>query len=153
MREKEGQAISTLTMAAGSVEHANRIIAELDRLESMPAVVDGQPSAAYTEQQLKVRALIQEAGGKAATIILQAAADRWRMHMGERTRLADYQGQLGTYRANPALFRASHYLESLRTALADARIFITDSRFTIEPRVNLEDQQSMMDVFSTQPRD
>jgi regulator of protease activity HflC (stomatin/prohibitin superfamily) len=151
MRDAEATAIKLLTTAAGSVEQAHRIVAELDKLDVLPSVVDNRPNPAYTEQQLRVRALIQGAGGKAADLILAAAADRWKAHMGAKTSLTKYQGQLGMYLANPALFRATRYLEGLKEQIADGRVYITDPRIRLTIRPNLQDADTTVDeIFQSQ---
>jgi hypothetical protein len=96
-----------------------------------------------------VRTLIQNAGGRAATQILEASADRWAKHMGARAALSAYRGQLGTYRAAPGIYRAGLYLDAIRAAMADARVYITDSK-TLKTRLNAEDRESVSDIFSSQ---
>jgi modulator of FtsH protease HflK len=150
LKEAEGNAIRTLTMAVGSVELANDIVRELDRLESMPPLVGGEVNPALKEQQLKVRTLIEQAGGRAASIILEASADRWQQHMGERARLASYQGQLASYRAAPAVYRAGLYLEALKEAIAESRVYIVDPSANLNVRPNLEDRDSVGDIFRSQ---
>ncbi len=147
LKDAEGEAIKTLTSSVGSVELANQIVTELDKLSSMPGTKDGKPDPVVVEQRLKIRGLIQQAGGKAAAIMQQASADRWQRHMGERARLAAYRGQLGAFQAAPAYYRASLYLDALRTAMADARVFITDAADRTHIRFNLEDKDSATDII------
>jgi modulator of FtsH protease HflK len=150
LKDAEGNAIRVLTLVAGNVELANDIVRELDRLESMPATTSGRPSPELTEQQLKIRSLIQRAGGRSAAIILEASADRWARHMGERARLSAYQGQLATYRAAPALYRASRYLDALKEAIATARVYIVDPNAALHTKFNFEDRENQLDVFKSQ---
>jgi regulator of protease activity HflC (stomatin/prohibitin superfamily) len=154
LRDAEATEIKLLTTAAGSVDQARRIVKELDTLDAIPSVVENQPNPAYTEQQLRVRALIQDAGGKAADLILTAAADRWKAHMGAKTSLTRYQGQLGMYLANPALFRATRYLEGLKDMISESRVYIADPRIHLTVRPNLQDPDtSVGDIFATQNQD
>jgi modulator of FtsH protease HflK len=150
LKDAEGTAIKTLTMAAGSVEIASDIIREMDKLESMPSLTDGKASPEVVEQQLKVRQLIQSAQGQAGSLILQASADRWGTHMGARTRLSAYQGQLGTYRAAPALYRAGLYLDALKESIAQARVFIVDPAAELTIRGDFQDRDSQLNIFDKQ---
>jgi len=153
MRDAEATEIKLLTTAAGSRDQAKRIVAELDKLDAIPSVQEGRPNPAYTEQQLKVRALIQDAGGRAADLILTAAADRWKAHMGAKTSLTKYQGQLGMYLANPSLFRASRYLEGLKSQISEARVYIADPRIKLTVRPNLQDADtSVGDILNSQEK-
>ncbi len=147
LKDAEGEAIKTLTTAVGSVELANQIVAELDKLSSMPGTKDGKPDPAVVEQRLKVRSLIQTAGGRAAATLQEASADRWQRHMGEKTRLAAYQGQLGAFRASPAYYRASLYLDALRLAMVDARVYVNDAAERLHVRFLLEDKDSATDII------
>ncbi len=150
LREAEGTAIKTLTMATGSVELANDIIRELNKLESMPALVEGRPNPDLTQQQLTIRSLIERAGGQAASILLRASAERWQKHMGERARLFAYEGQLATYKASPALYRAGLYLDALKEAIVDARVYIVDPSAKLNIRTILEDRETNLNVFDKQ---
>lgn len=141
--DAERAAIGTLTSAAGSVELARRIAAEIDALEAMPAT----PEADRVEQRLKIAGLIRTAGGEAAALINQASADRWTRHMGERGRLAAYRGLLESYTAAPEIFRASLYFDTLRDAIRGARLYISDPIANLHMRVNLEDTGTGADVF------
>jgi regulator of protease activity HflC (stomatin/prohibitin superfamily) len=141
----EGEAIKTLTAAVGSVELATQIVRELDALDAMQG--GGTPAAALTDQRLKVAGLIKQAGGKSAATIVDASAQRWQRHMAERARLAAYRGQLETYRAAPAVYKAGLYLDALRAALKDARIIVTDAGTQVQPRLNLEDRDTVSDIF------
>lgn len=150
LTEAQAEAIKILTEVVGSVTLAEQIVAELEQLESMlhsQAVEDPQT---IVEQRLKIRDMIATAGGRAAATIAAASAERWRRHMGERARLAAYQGQLGTYRAAPAVYRASHYLDAMKTAIAENRLYITDDNSRLHLRYDGQDRESVSDIFATQ---
>lgn len=147
LKAARGEEISTLTAAAGSVSLANQIVAELDALSGLPGTKEGKPNPQVAEQQAKIRELIQKAGGKASAIILEASADRWQRHMEERARLFAYQGQLGTFKAAPAVYKASLYLDALRSAMANARLYVIDANAKILIRNNLEDKDTLSDVL------
>jgi modulator of FtsH protease HflK len=145
--QAEGNAIRTLTTAVGSKELAEDIVRELDALDDMKR--SQQPADGVKVQEDKVVALIKQAGGKAAAAILEASSDRWSRHMGERARLAQYQGQLGTYKAAPEVYRASTYLDTMRAAITDSRVFITDGT-PLYIRLDLTDRDSGSEVFQSQ---
>ncbi|MBL9031426.1 MAG: hypothetical protein JNM80_06930 [Phycisphaerae bacterium] len=152
LRQAEGEAIKTLTEAAGSVAVAREITAQLDALEALPPVVDGKPNPAIATQRDAVSKLVEKAGGNAAVIILQASADRWKRHMGERARLAAYQGQLGAYLASPAVYRAGLYLDAVRSAIENARIYITDESTAMRIRVDFQDRENVSEVLGSQDK-
>jgi regulator of protease activity HflC (stomatin/prohibitin superfamily) len=149
LKDAEGSAIETLTNAVGSVTLANQIVNELDKLSQMPGTKDGKPDPAVVEQRLKIRSMIETAGGKAAATLQEASADRWERHMGERARLSAYQGQLGAFRAAPEYYRASIYLDALRSALADARVYVADGAGRVRVRLQLEDRDNANDIITS----
>lgn len=143
--DARARAVEIEAKAAGSVELSGSIVRELDALETMHA--REAPEAERTEQRLKIVALIQRAGGDAAVLLNQASAERWARHMGERARLAGYQGRLESYNAAPALYRAFTYFDVLREAMADSRVYITDPFSNLHIRANVEDRDTGVDVF------
>lgn len=143
--DAERSAIETLTSAAGSVELARRIVAEITTLEAMPRADEAEP--ARVEQRLKIAGLIRTAGGEAATLINKASADRWVRHMGERGRLAAYRGRQEAYAAAPAIFRASLYFDTLLEAIRGARLYISDPIPNLHMRINLEDKGTGAEIF------
>ena len=147
LKDAEGDAIKTLTTAVGSVGLANQIVGELDKLSAMPGMRDGKPDPAVVDQRLKIRGLIQTAGGKAAAIMQEASADRWERTMSERARLSAYQGQLGAFQTAPAYYMASLYLDALRSAMADARVIVTERAERLRVRFQLEDRESATDII------
>jgi modulator of FtsH protease HflK len=150
IKAAEAEAIRILTAVVGSVELAQKIASEIDTLDSMLQSRAAENQEAIVEQRLKIRTMIENAGGGAAATILEASAERWRRHMGERARLASYQGQLGTYRAAPQVYRASLYLDAMKYAIADSRLYIIDSSTRLHSKLNLEDRESVSDIFSSQ---
>lgn len=116
--------IKKLTDVVGSVELADKIVAELKNLTQLADT--GADAAALKDQQFKVQTLLESAGGAAASLVQKARADRWATHMSERGRAARYLGQIDAYEAAPQLFQVSQYLDSLRDAIKDARVYVTD---------------------------
>ncbi|MGP1309561.1 MAG: SPFH domain-containing protein [Phycisphaerales bacterium] len=132
--------IETLTKVVASVERSEAIVRELDALERMQQ--QGADQDAIAEQELKIEALLREAGGEAAQLILAARADRWRLHMNERTRVARQDGRVALFRAAPEAYLAIQWFEALREMLAESRVYVTtfeDPRV----RVNVEDEAAI----------
>lgn len=132
--------IETLTQVVASVERSEAIVRELDVLEGMQRA--GATQDEITEQEIKIETLLRAAGGEAAQLILQARADRWRLHMNERARVARQAGRVALFRAAPEVYLASQWFEALRDMTRDARVYVTtfdDSRV----RVNVEDEAAI----------
>ncbi len=149
--DAEAAAIRTLVGTVGSVELAHDIVREIDALQALTAESKPTPEQerAVADQRTKIRGLIQSAGGKTASLILQASAERWTRHMGERARLATYQGQLKTYQAAPSVYKASLYLDALKSAMADARVFIIDGAAKLHFRGDMVDRETIGEMFQT----
>jgi len=152
----QADATRTLVNAVGSVELAEKIVSEIDALEKLTNEQGRTPTEAQklavAEQRVKVQGLIQQAGGRAASMIQVASADRWSKHMGERARLAAYQGQLGTYLAAPAVFKASLYFDALQAAMAGSRVFIVDGKVKLHFRGDFMDRESVAEIFDNQAK-
>jgi regulator of protease activity HflC (stomatin/prohibitin superfamily) len=152
--------VATLAKAAGSVEAAERFMAEhrahaalSAELESLRARAGASPSAADREavealqrqvtlrEQEMVRILTEGRGG-AAAILREAKRDRWARHMDSRGRAESYRGQLAAYRAAPAVFTAQRYFDAMRSVLAAARVYIVSDDIELTVRANNEDVDS-----------
>jgi membrane protease subunit HflK len=134
-----------LTEVAGSVDLAREIIDALTAEQELEA--RGAPEEELEEHRLAVQRLIERAQGRAATMILEARADRWARHMGERARLARYMGQVSSYRAAPMLFQATLYLDALREAMSGSRLFITDG-VRLRLRFEAQERDTGFSVFN-----
>lgn len=145
------RAIQTVTRVAGSVETAEAIAAEIDALNQMRE--NGTTPEAIVEQELKIQRMIEASGGSAAAAIATASAERWGKHMGERARLEQYRGQLAAYSASPAIFRASHYLDALRTIMANARVVIADPVEDLRIQTDIQEKRAGTDVFAPKTSD
>lgn len=152
--EAQGDAVQTLVSTVGSVELADKIVAEIDGLEHLTTGkatdLSEADKASIAEKRVKIKTLIQQAGGKAASLVLEASAERWQRHMGERARLAAYQGQLRTYQAAPAVYRAALYFDALKAAMAQSRVYIVDGNVKLHFRGNLEDRESLSTILDAQ---
>ena len=117
-------AIETLARVAGEVGLAQRIIQELNEFERLSSA--GADDETVALQRFKIEALIDEAGGRAAGLLLEARADRWTRHMEQRGRATRQQGRRAMYEAAPEIYLAGLYLDALREAISNAgRVYIT----------------------------
>lgn len=117
-------AIETLAGVAGEVDLAQRIIQELNEFERLSSA--GADDESVAVQRMKIESLIDEAGGRAAGLLLEARADRWTRHMEQRGRATRQQGRRALYEAAPEVYLAGLYLDALREAITNAgRVYIT----------------------------
>lgn len=140
----QADAIQTLTRVVGSVELATQIAEEHGKLMRMRE--SGAPAAQVAEQQTAVQRLIERAGGSASASLATARAERWVKHMDARARAARYAGHLAGYRAAPNVYSASLYLEALRDAMKDSRVYIVPD--SVRMVLRLEDREQGVDVFN-----
>jgi len=145
LADREARAAQIRNEVVGSVELAEEIVRELDEWERLRDERAGE--AEIAEQELLVQGLIQDAGGNAAKLILEASAERWQVHMGAREELANYLGVVHSYQASPAVFRATRYFDSLQEALRDSRLYIIDEAYPSKLRFDLMDRNSATSVF------
>jgi regulator of protease activity HflC (stomatin/prohibitin superfamily) len=140
-------AVETLTRVAGSVTLAEQIVSRIDAVDRMRT--QGGDQEKINEQEFEIQKLLDQAGGKAATMIAQAKSDRWQRHMGERARAVRYNGLLESFKSAPELFKSSLYFDALRTALADTRLFITSDKLPdLRVTAELQDKDSGTNVFT-----
>jgi regulator of protease activity HflC (stomatin/prohibitin superfamily) len=140
----EAGAISSLAEVAGNVTLARQIVDELDELERLRDT-DADP-VAIVEQEARIEALLADAGGRSATLILEAKAERWEKHMGVRGLATRQQGQTLLRTAAPAPYMAGLYFDTMLESVVDARVFITAFN---QPhvRLNFEEIQSNISGF------
>lgn len=152
--DSRAQEIKLLTDAAGDVQTARNLISEMNALQTLETAGDkDKPEAKgkIAEQERKVLHMLDSAGGKTASTIAAAKGFRWERHMGDRARATRYAGQLAAYNAAPELYRAAAYFDTLRDALANARVYISSPN--VDVRVELQDRESGMDVFKPKSQD
>jgi regulator of protease activity HflC (stomatin/prohibitin superfamily) len=129
-------AITSLTEVVGSVELADEIDLELTRLSRMES---GATPEEIAEQEDLIERLLDRAGGNAASMIQAASAERWKKHMGERSRATRYEGQLRMYRAAPSVYQAGLYFDAIRDSMRNARVFITSPDVFVRAEVQTVD--------------
>jgi len=137
-------AIETLAKAAGKVELAREIAAEIDKLLTSGAL--GSVEAIAQEQRIEL--LITQAGGEAAQLLSEARGSRWARAMQERGRAEAYGGRLAAYRANPKLYKANLYFDSLLELMKDNRVYlVSDDATGGKINVDLKDLDTAGNVF------
>ncbi|MGD9692243.1 MAG: SPFH domain-containing protein [Phycisphaerales bacterium] len=127
-----------LTRAAGDLALSERIVSEINALERLQS--QNAQDQAIREQELAIENLVDQAGGEAKSILVQARADRWEKHMSQRGLAARHAGRSAAYHAAPAVYKASLYFDALADLASNARVYISafgDSHI----RLNLEDVQ------------
>ena len=135
---------SSLTAAAGSVDLAEQIVDLLNRLDA----VRGQNTPEETELELEVQRLLEQTGGQAGELLLDATARRWNRHMSERGRAALLRGQELAYLAAPSLFRSKMYFDAMLGSMETSRVFVTpESVPGLHIRLEMQDGMSSRDIL------
>lgn len=146
LEDARSQRTAKLNTAVGSVELGEKITAELDKLDTMQN--QKAPAEAQATQRRAIQDLIEQAGGEAASIILKASADRWTRVADERTRLTRYQGELGSYLAAPSIYMATLYLDAVKEAVSNARVFVVDKDVYLRAMLDLKEKQEGSGAFN-----
>lgn len=137
--------IGTLARVAGDVDRAREIGRALDELRALRNAGDAKAQEA-DQKEAEVMALIEQAGGTAASRLANAKAERWERSIGERAKAVRIAGQLASYRAAPDAYRSGLFLDALREALRGAKVYVTPFN-GIEIQGNFEDIQPDVSGF------
>jgi regulator of protease activity HflC (stomatin/prohibitin superfamily) len=144
IEDAERVKIETLTRAAGSVPAAERVAGMLDELDGLKEAGGAEKEVAAL--RLAIQRELVRSGGEMGKLLIEASAQRWTRHLDERGRAALYVGQVESYRAAPAVYRAKKYLEALSSAMADARVYIVpDGNGLVQ--MMLEDEATSQEMF------
>ena len=138
------RAIETLTSVvpvstdiAGQSISAGDIIERIENFESLRA--SGASQEVIGPEAFEIAQILEQAGGEAGTLLIDASAERWRRHMGERAKATLFEGQAAAFSAAPGLYRATRYFEAVRGAMEDARVYLVDDGFAdLTVRVELQ---------------
>ncbi|HZW07316.1 MAG TPA: SPFH domain-containing protein [Phycisphaerales bacterium] len=132
-------ASSVLISAAGSQEAATAIAGELVKLDQLRDALAASVRAraadvaakdeAVKAQEQKVDQMVRAAGGAVGSSLATARADRWTKHMSQRGAAESYAGRLAAFQANPSLYFASTYFETLTDALKQSRLYLVDDNY------------------------
>lgn len=141
--------IKVLAQVSGSIERAEQILSEIEKLRKMED--SKAPREQVIEQEFKIQKMLEDGTGTAAANIANAASGRWSKHMGERGLASRYVGLNASYEASPAIFRASLYFEAWRDAMAGNLVYLTDDRVKdLRIEADLKEKDSTVNVFQTE---
>ena len=141
------QAASRLIAVAGSEELAKQIVAEIKIRDDL--VASNASAEQRRAQDFKIQELLDKAQGRVASLLAEAKSQRWKTHMSERARAAEYTGLVQSYLASPRLFKTQLYLDAMKQAMSRSRVFITDDRVANTWfNVDLQDKELGNTVFS-----
>jgi len=138
-------AIESLARVAGDVDLARSIVQALDALERARST--GAAADEVARREAAIDELLAQAGGQAAQRIALAKAQRWETHMGVRALATRQEGQNALFEAAPAYYMASLYLDSIRDAVREARVYIT-AFDAPHVRLNFEELSSNISGFN-----
>lgn len=132
---------SSLITAAGSQQAARAIASELDALTKLRD--SKADAAAVRAQEEKIEGLVRSAGGAIGSGLASARAERWYRHMSQRGAAEAYSGRLAAFQANPSLYFATSYLETLSQIMKDTRVYLVeDSYKELRTSLDLKDMSS-----------
>ncbi len=142
----QADAIRSLAAVVGEVERARLINIELDRLDELRN--QRAPRDAVIAQEQKINDQIVGAGGDAAVLIASARADRWQRYLGARSRAESSVGMIALYRAAPRPFRVVRFLDAIREAARNARVWVVPTE-GVRIRLNQEEQVPLVTGFGS----
>ncbi|USO00090.1 MAG: hypothetical protein H6810_05355 [Phycisphaeraceae bacterium] len=131
----------------GTTVSTEDIVARIVDLSAMRA--RGVSSQEIAERELEVQHLLEEAGGEAGASLIEASAQRWNTHMGERGRAALFKGQAAGYAAAPALYKSQRYFEALLDIMRGSRVYLTSEQLTnLKINIELQTRDTGIDLFN-----
>jgi hypothetical protein len=120
IEEAQRTVSSNMARMLGDARLAEPLFAAIDAWRG--ALREKGPDDAATRQaRAEVERQITESRGQIATMIRQARARRWSLHMEARRTASAVLGQAGAFRAAPELFMQRRTMETLADALAGVR--------------------------------
>jgi len=118
----ERSASTTMTVLAGSVEEATRIVDRIDAMEAMRR--DGDVEGALRERA-EIERMIVETRTQTASVIALAETRRWLAEMHARSNANRILGEHRLYSLAPELYRQRRTMEVIARTLPNARqVFI-----------------------------
>lgn len=150
LAEAQKQAAETLTEAIGGIEEAEQVLEQMEWRTSLSRTL-GEDAPEVRLADVEIREMIERFGGLAGRTILDAKAERWATHMGERSRKEIYEGQLAAYGEAPTIFKARRYFEALAGSLERTRLYLVGSDSDrLRVRMDLMDEFFASEVFDPQ---
>ncbi|MCC6906521.1 MAG: hypothetical protein IT430_01140 [Phycisphaerales bacterium] len=134
-------ATERLARAAGSVEQAQTIAREIEKLRSF-----GLSDEGYAEQSLVVEQVLLQAGGSAAREILEAKADRWTTQNDKLATAIRHKSRLMPYEQAPELYSVREYLNTLRRALEGRQLVIIPDGVMSRITIDLKQDPTMINL-------
>ncbi len=161
LRKAHQDATQILAATAGSADRADRIMEQINHIESLK--VKESKAAADPAEAAKLQAeiatqtqaleqLLLQAGGYAATTIADARGYRWEKENGERGKSERFAQQVQAYKLAPEYYKARRFYEVLQESMPAARKYILVGDSTnLTVRADLKDIDSKMgEIFSEQ---
>ncbi|MCW5754158.1 MAG: hypothetical protein KIT24_05545 [Phycisphaeraceae bacterium] len=142
----EGEKIRLLTQAVGNVSQADAIVLLVEQYERLGTQEQNAEERALVAARIEQR--LAQAGGAAARTLAQAQADRWKRLNSAKGDAARYDGQLTAYNAAPDLYETILYLNTLRSIVRNARLYIVDEAFASQVRLELQDIDTAQNMFA-----
>lgn len=137
------QAIRSLTGVVGNVDLARSLVAAIDQRDSIP----GDQRAAHDQH---VEALLDQAGGEAASLLAQARAERWEAHMRAKGRAARQDGQVRLFEAAPDVYRSRTYFDTLTGVLQTSRVYVMGEGVGRRIHVDMSEKAMGSDLFNSE---
>lgn len=134
-------ATERLSKAAGSVDKAQTIAGEIEKLRNMSSSDSG-----YTAQSLVVERALLGAGGSAATKILEAKANRWTTQNERLATAIRHNSRLMPYEQAPEYYEIREYLNTLQRALKGRQLIIVPVGPQIRTRIDLKQDPTMINL-------
>lgn len=145
-------AVRALIGAGGSQRGAEAIAAEIDALDKLRQA-KATPDAVKA-QEAKIDAMVKAAGGAVGANLASARAERWTKHMSQRGAAEAYSGRLAAFEANPTLYFASSYFDTLSSIMKESRVYLVeDSAKDLRTTIDMKDLTSGGFLGFTQPKD
>lgn len=145
IEEAKSEAIRMLAAVAGSEDKAIQIAQAIDQLDSYNTNSDE-----YKQQTYQIEKLLLEAGGNAAKTILEAQADRWKIHMDQLASMIRHNSRLIPFRAAPRLYYTREYLHRLALTLKGRRLFIPVLNIDMRLTFDFSDDPTTLNIGAAQ---
>jgi len=141
-----------LAEVIGSVSQAEEVIGALEQYDAQRPNTTGQsaPEQADLEQEIALREMIEQSGGKASDTIVAARAERWQTHMRARSMAEQYAGKLSAFQAAPQIYENRMRFAAIAEAIKDLRLYVVDDDVIKRIRVDLMDKYTGSSVFEPQ---
>lgn len=147
-------AVETLIRTTGSKELARELVEAIEHKDKLTA--EKASPEQFKAHEERISSLLAQCQGAVSKTLSEARAARWEKHLGMRERALRYQGQVASFEANPALFKAHLYYEAMIESMRRTRLVVTDDTRDLRIRLDLQDKSaeggfSVLDSESSSP--